>query len=116
MIQYQRSGRTTLKKQCDLLAAPSVTMTFANMRCLLRLYSRAAASAASGMYFCDKTGLHQYRNRLITTFSISGFHPVLQVAALQAMAPVELEVVQCTMKITMMTFMDKCSLTLSGQY
>ena len=55
MILCQRSGRTTLKRQCDLLVAPSVTMTFANMRCLLRHCSRAVASAASGTFihtFC----------------------------------------------------------------
>lgn len=51
MILSQRSGRTTLKRQCDLLGAQSVTMTFANMRCLLRRCSRAVASAASGMFW-----------------------------------------------------------------
>lgn len=50
MTLCQRSGRTTLKRRCDLLVAPSVTMTFANMRCLLRHCSRAVALAASGIY------------------------------------------------------------------
>lgn len=48
MILCRRSGRITLKRQCDLLVAPSVTTTFANMRCLLRHCSRAGALAASG--------------------------------------------------------------------
>lgn len=47
-ILFQRSGRTTLRKLCDSLVAPSVIMTFANMRCLPRPCSRAVASAASG--------------------------------------------------------------------
>lgn len=48
MILCRRSGRITLKRQCDSLVAPSVTTTFANMRCLLRHCSRAEALAASG--------------------------------------------------------------------
>ena len=52
MILCQRSGRTTLKRQCDSLAAPSVTTTFANTRCSLRHCSRAVALAASGTFFC----------------------------------------------------------------
>lgn len=51
MILFQRSGRTILKRQCDLPVAPSVTMTFANTRCLLRHCSRAAALAASGTFY-----------------------------------------------------------------
>lgn len=52
MILCQRSGRTTLKRQCDSLAAPSVTTTFANTRCSLRHCSRAVALAASGTFYC----------------------------------------------------------------
>lgn len=48
MIPCQRSGKITLRRQCDLLVAQSVTTTSANMRCLLRHCSRAEALAASG--------------------------------------------------------------------
>lgn len=52
MIQCLRSGRITLKRRCDSLVAPSVTTTFANMRCLRRRCNRAEASAVSGLLFC----------------------------------------------------------------
>ena len=52
-ILCPKSGRTTLRRRCDLLVAPSVTTTFANMRCLLRHCSRAVASAASGTFRMD---------------------------------------------------------------
>lgn len=54
MIQCLRSGRITLKRRCDSLVAPSVTTTFANMRCLRRRCSRAEALAVSGLFvlFC----------------------------------------------------------------
>lgn len=51
-----------------------------------------------------------------SVLSLPGFLPVLQVAVVQAMAQVELAVVQCSMKITTMTFMDKCTLPHGGQY
>lgn len=46
-----RSGRITLKRPCVLPVAPSVTMTFANMKCLHRRCNRAEASAVSGTFF-----------------------------------------------------------------
>lgn len=179
MILCQRSERITLKRQCDLLVVPSVTTTFANMRCLLRRCSRAEGSAASGTVlqlhsffiyqiwivatlkwssvrlfwsrvrieveflkmFLEITGIADHRIShycfstkiaskyqlpydtltpssiyLLSDFSLSGFHPVLLVAAVQAMAQVVLAVVQCSMKTMMMTFMDKCTLPHSGRY
>lgn len=50
------------------------------------------------------------------SLSLSGFPPVLQEAVVQVMAQVELAAVQYSMKIMMMTFMDKCTLPHSGQY
>lgn len=48
--------------------------------------------------------------------SLPGFPPVLQEAVVQVMAQVELAAVRYSMKITMMTFMDKHTLPHSGQY
>lgn len=50
LIQSQRSGRTTLKRRCDLPVALLVTMTYANMRCLLKLCNRAEVLETSGAH------------------------------------------------------------------
>lgn len=48
LIRSQRSGGITLRRRWDLRAAPSVTTTSANTRCLLKLCSRAEGSETSG--------------------------------------------------------------------
>ena len=48
MIQCPKSAEITLRKPCALPAVLSVTMTFENMRCLLRRFSRVGALAVSG--------------------------------------------------------------------
>lgn len=41
MTRFLRSGRIILRKPWDLLVGLSVIMTYGNMRCLLRLFSKA---------------------------------------------------------------------------
>lgn len=48
MTRFLRYAGITLRRPCALLAALSVIMISGNTRCLHRLYSRAAALAASG--------------------------------------------------------------------
>lgn len=76
LIQSQRSGRTTLKRRCDLPVALLVTMTYANMRCLLKLCNKAEVLETSGAHAYQTCSCGQASLVLVvleTLFSHPGF-------------------------------------------
>lgn len=73
LIQSQRSGRTTLKRRWDLLGALSVTTTSANMRCSLKLCSRAEVLETSGTHDQLQHVPSQTNSRLVPFISPSRF-------------------------------------------
>lgn len=103
-----RSGRTTLRRPCDSLAAPSATMTSANTRCLPRRCSRAEDLAASGtgVTVCEGGGLCLIFF-MVNIVSLPGSPPMLQGAAVPARVLGALVGGPCLTRITMMTCTDR---------
>lgn len=66
-IQSQRSEETTLRRRWDLPGALSVTMTSANMKCLLKLCSRAEVLETSGTHIKIQPHCHPRKCCLDTT-------------------------------------------------